>query len=433
MVSELDKMTLEISSKVMNSQVNTPTLIGGITYGEQVIMSDIDAQLIYILGNPDKLIEAGATEGMKVGEKFNIRDTQFIIEAVQNNPLTGFNGAIIKNTDTGETILWADGSKGFNNIFTSNNLAETILELGNDWVLNDLLGIGSDSIFPQLQNLKDFAESYGIENIDTGIGQSMMGVGMSALAFTKGFENINFRTYSGCVSDGILRAIAADENWGLNNKNGANLKSFINENEPLTKLLEPVQYSNEIYMKNYTDKSGGAAHSASAYFSDDGSGQVDYTKIDNIDSSAFPLWDAKPRISFDGNGFSVNVKLGSKKDVANTASEFKTLMNDLGLYKNVKVKDGDTTYNVLDKKETIIKLQCTEKDIDDYNAWVKENSSEDGTIFLDPEGSSNQIRVPAGSLKGTDTTGMDKYLNDALNGNIHPDTIALEGVTYDFE
>lgn len=425
MVSELDEMTLEISSKVMNSQVNTPPLIGGITYGEQIIMSDIDAQLINMLGNPTRYdIE------LKVGKTFKVNnDTEFIIEAVQNNPLTGFNGAIIKNTDTGETILWADGSKGFNNIFTSNNLAETLLELGNDWVLNDLLGIGSDSIFPQLQNLKDFAESYGIENIDTGIGQSMMGVGMSALAFTKGFENINFRTYSGCVSDGILRAIAADENWGLNNKNGANLKSFINENEPLTKLLEPVQYSNEIYMKNYTDKSGGAAHSASAYFSDDGSGQVDYTKIDNIDSSAFPLWDAKPRISFDGNGFSVNVKLGSKKDVANTASEFKTLMNDLGLYKNVKVKDSDITYNVLDKKETIIKLQCTEKDIDDYNAWVKENSSEDGTIFLDPEGSSNQIRVPAGSLKGTDTTVMDKYLNDALNGNIHPDTIAPEGVT----
>ena len=254
MVSELEKTSLEISLKVMSSQVSTPPLIGGITYGEQVVISDIDAQLINILGNPDKLIEAGATEGMKVGEKFNIRGTEFIIDAVQNNLLTGFNGAIIKNTNTGETILWADGSKGFNNIFTSSNIANTLLELGNDWVINDILGIGSDSIFPQLQNLKDFAESYGVKNIDTGIGQSMMGVGMSALAFTKGFENINFRTYSGCVTDGILRAIDADENWGLNNKNGANLKSFINENEPLTKLLEPAQYSNEIYEKSYRQK-----------------------------------------------------------------------------------------------------------------------------------------------------------------------------------
>lgn len=43
------------------------------------------------------------------------------------------------------------------------------------------------------------------------------------------------------------------------------------------------------------------------------------------------------------------------------------------------------------------------------------------------------IKIPESYRKSTDTTGMDKYLNDALNGNIHPDTIAPEGVTYDFE
>lgn len=425
MVSELDKTSMEVALRAVNTNSEAPPLIGGINYGEQINMSDLDARLIDALGNPKHY---GIT--LEVGKTFKVNGIKFTIDAVQNNLLTGFNGAIIKNTNTGETILWADGSKGFNNIFTSPNIANTLLELGNDWGINDILGIGSDSIFPQLQNLKDFAESYGVENINTGIGQSMMGVGMSALAFTKGFENINFRTYSGCVTDGILRAIDADENWGLNNKNGANLKSFINENEPLTKLLEPAQYSNEIYMKNHTDKRGIAAHSASTYFSDDTSGQVDYTKINNIDSSAYPFWDAEPRISFDGNGFSVNVKLGSKKKVANTASEFKSLMNDLGLYKNVKVKNGNTTYNVLDKKETIIKLQCTEKDIEDYNAWVKENSSDDDTIFLDPEGNNNQIRVPAGSLKGTDNTKINEQLNNILNGNFNkPDTIAPDGVT----
>lgn len=77
MVSELDEMTLEISSKVMNSQVNTPPLIGGITYGEQIIMSDIDAQLIDMLGNPNYYgIE------LKVGKKINVNDAEFIIDAV---------------------------------------------------------------------------------------------------------------------------------------------------------------------------------------------------------------------------------------------------------------------------------------------------------------------------------------------------------------
>ena len=45
MVSELEKTSLEISLKVMSSQVSTPPLIGGITYGEQVVISDIDAPL----------------------------------------------------------------------------------------------------------------------------------------------------------------------------------------------------------------------------------------------------------------------------------------------------------------------------------------------------------------------------------------------------
>lgn len=52
MGSELDKTSLEISLKVMNSQVSTPPLIDGITYGEQVVMSDIDAKLVDVLGNP---------------------------------------------------------------------------------------------------------------------------------------------------------------------------------------------------------------------------------------------------------------------------------------------------------------------------------------------------------------------------------------------
>lgn len=425
MVTELDKTSMEVALKTLSMDSQTPPSIDGISYGKHIYMDDLDAKLINVLGDPNK-----NNITLEVGKTFFVNDIEFKIDAVENNVFTGFNGVIIKNQVTNETILWADGSKGFNNIFNSSNIAKTLLELGNDWGINDILGIGSDSIFPQLQNLKDFAENYGVDKINTGIGHSMMGVGMSALAFTKGFENINFRTYSGCVTDGILRAIAADDNWGLNNKNGANLKSFINENEPLTKLLEPAQYSNEIYMKNHTDKRGIAAHSASTYFSDDTSGQVDYTKINNIDSSAYPFWDAEPRISFDGNGFSVNVKLGSKKKVANTASEFKSLMNDLGLYKNVKVKNGNTTYNVLDKKETIIKLQCTEKDIEDYNAWVKENSSDDDTIFLDPEGNNNQIRVPAGSLKGTDNTKINEQLNNILNGNFNkPDTIAPDGVT----
>lgn len=424
MVSELDKTSMEVALKTMSMDTQTPPLIGGISYGEHIYMSDLDAKLINALGNPN---DYNIT--LKVGEIFEVNGIQFKIDAVENNSITGFNGVIVINQATNNTILWADGSKGFNNIFNSSNIAKTLLELGNDWVINDILGIGSGSIFPQLQNLKDFAENYGVDKIDTGIGQSMMGVGMSALAFTKGFENVNFRTYSGCVTDEIIRAIAADDNWGLNNKSGANLKSFINENEPLTKLLEPARYLNELYMKDYTDKKGKEAHSPSAYTSDNNE-QVGYTKINDIDNNTYPLWETKPRVSFDGKEFNVKINIGSNKKTANTASEFKEVMNDLGLYKKVKIKDGDTSYNVIDKKETSIKLQCTEKDLDDYNNWLKENSSDDNAIFLDIEGSDNQIIIPEGSIKGTDNTKINQDFNNILNGTFNtPDKIAPENVT----
>ena len=201
----------------------------------------------------------GAKNGLKRGEEFTIGSQQFRIEAVENNLLTGFNGAIIKNITKGnlsydETILWADGSKGFNNIFTSDNLAQTLLELGNDWVINDALGIGSGTIFPQLENLKDFANNYIAlgGHIDVGIGQSMMGVGMSALAFTKGFENINFRTYSGCLSYDLLHTLEQDPDWGLNNLNGSNLQSFTNANEPVFGLI----------YKNATEAGSGFSNAA---------------------------------------------------------------------------------------------------------------------------------------------------------------------------
>lgn len=292
MVSELDKVSMEVALRVMNSPSQTPPLIGEISYGEHINMSDLDARLIDVLGNEKKLIEAGAKNGLKRGEEFTIGSQQFRIEAVENNLLTGFNGAIIKNITKGnlsydETILWADGSKGFNNIFTSDNLAQTLLELGNDWVINDALGIGSGTIFPQLENLKDFANNYIAlgGHIDVGIGQSMMGVGMSALAFTKGFENINFRTYSGCLSYDLLHTLEQDPDWGLNNLNGSNLQSFTNANEPLTQMYEPVKRDNKIYMLENTDASGFAAHGVDTYFSKDNS-SVSYREIEHFDRDA---------------------------------------------------------------------------------------------------------------------------------------------------
>ena len=42
MVSELDKTSMEVALRVMNTNSETPPLIGGISYGEHINMSDLD-------------------------------------------------------------------------------------------------------------------------------------------------------------------------------------------------------------------------------------------------------------------------------------------------------------------------------------------------------------------------------------------------------
>ena len=85
------------------------------------------------------------------------------------------------------------------------------------------------------------------------------------------------------------------------------------------------------------------------------------------------------------------------------------------------VKTGDTMWDISNR------FGISEEELIDSNPWLAERYSEDKTFALIR--SDEQLVIPEGSIKGTDTTDMDKYLNDALNGNIKPDTIAPEGVT----
>ncbi len=100
MVSELDKTSMEVALKAMSMETQTPPLVGGISYGEHINMSDLDAKLINALGNPNAYNIA-----LKVGEIFEVNGIQFKIDAVENNSLTGFNGVIVINQATNNTIL----------------------------------------------------------------------------------------------------------------------------------------------------------------------------------------------------------------------------------------------------------------------------------------------------------------------------------------
>ena len=296
-------------------------------YGETISQDDSYARLIEALSNRRNDFKKNPTvttnyKDPKDGKRKIYRTYEVL--AYKNNLLTGFNGAIVRDRKTKEVILWADGSIPVKSILNIKNPIGGLLEGVLDWVINDLMGIGSGAIFPQLQNLKDFAEEYGVEKIDTGIGYSMMGVGMSALAFTKGFEKIKFKSYSGCLSYDLLHKIETTEGWGLNKLNGANLEVYTNENEPLTKLYEPVKKENKIYMLETTKNKNLKAHSIDTYISKNGT-TVIYREVKSFSEANYPSWKSHPRMSIQkpsaGNGVEAGINYHIGKNTENTSSE----------------------------------------------------------------------------------------------------------------
>ncbi len=211
------------------------------------------------------------------------------------NTSSGFNGVIMKDLSTDKIILWADGTKGYKNLATINPLVYA--EFVADWA-NNIVGIGSGNIFTQLDDLRAFALKYNnehpTEKIDIGIGQSMMGIGMSALGISIGFEDMEVHTYSGCVTPDLRQAVS--KKWGLNNLDGANITSYYTPDEILLRKLEPYQGNNKIYIKSETHESGLSKHSASAYHSLDGNDGV-YYRITSFNRYKFPSWDAKIRLN----------------------------------------------------------------------------------------------------------------------------------------
>ena len=296
-------------------------------YGESISQDDSYARLIEALSNRRNDFKKNPTvktyyKDPKDGKRKIYRTYEVL--AYKNNLLTGFNGAIVRDRKTKEVILWADGSIPVKSILNIKNPIGGVLEGVLDWVINDLMGIGSGAIFPQLQNLKDFAEEYGVEKINTGIGYSMMGVGMSALAFTKGFEKIKFKSYSGCLSYDLLHKIETTEGWGLNKLNGANLEVYTNENEPLTKLYEPVKKENKIYMLETIKNKLWKAHSIENNISEEGT-TVIYKEVKSFSEANYPSWKSHPRTYIKkpsaGNGVEAGINYHIGKNTESTGSE----------------------------------------------------------------------------------------------------------------
>ena len=88
---------------------NNKYILDSNAYNEAVSIDDTDARLIRILSDQKALKEAGAKKGRKQGETFKLNNKEYIIEAAENNFLTGFSGAIVRDVQENKVILWVDG------------------------------------------------------------------------------------------------------------------------------------------------------------------------------------------------------------------------------------------------------------------------------------------------------------------------------------
>lgn len=424
--------------------------------------NDLDTRIIDALGNRRFM---NFTDGIKhkklqVGRTFSVninndptKSREFKILAYKASP-NGFNGAVIQDLSTGENILWADGTKGV----TAYNLATSTVEIIIDW-LNDILGIGSGSVFPQLQSLYDFANECMDDGITIkyGIGQSMMGVGMSALAFAKGFENIEFRTYSGCLREDLLEAVK--EKWGLNDKNGSNLKSYFTPGEPLLNVLQPVILKNKIYMKEDIDPCyNGKVHSAPAYNNYDMQDSL-YYEIERFDPSKFPGWSMNPHInvgpSMTGTGIGVFININTDNFPKNqTMKPILDLLKEMGISPEQFIDENGKQYQFYDMSPIMTANGVTRCDINpNQNPETPDLVIPEDKIYiypLDPEDRDvPQVKLRERNYKPIkdpiheipdifdDSTGTDPIETDPiildLNGDGIRTTNTQNGIYFDHE
>ena len=292
--------------------------------GNEVKFSDADAQLLHVLGNPQNYTYLGIdpefvnikyeidydgkefgifrnrhqddnnikmiNNGIEVG---SFKDNNFdkypigipvyeshdkTIEydiyrllAVKNDSSSGLNTAILEHTrpdGTKEVILWADGSKGFNNFKLKD--FKTAKELYKDWAVSDI-AIAFDNINLQTKQLREFALDYMCNSgrkIDRAVGISLAGIALSTLGYTQEFGDMEIHTYSGITTKELMKK--AVKLWGDNGKNGANMVHHTVPREILMQYLKPYIGTGKLYMKGKSGNPNMIQHGAEIYINSDG-------------------------------------------------------------------------------------------------------------------------------------------------------------------
>ena len=232
------------------------------------------------------------------GEKIRLGWYRVVKEKYDES--TGLNCAVfqhIRENGNGEievieTILWADGSKGFNNFWEASGLRNKKVvtkELFEDWLVNNLeTALGK--VNKQTEELYKFVNEYNREHsdkkIDTAIGVSLAALAMGTLGHTKLFESINVKAHSGVPSYDVIEK--AKKKWGDNELNGSNIEYYLVKNEILFQILRGYFDDNaKLFIKDKSNYPDMVPHGSKVYNNKKGEDES-YHLFKNIKD--FPLW-----------------------------------------------------------------------------------------------------------------------------------------------
>lgn len=366
------------------------------------------------------------THDVKEGQSYQIGNSTYTLIKSYSNSDNGYQGYAYRAND-GKIYVVASGSydiSNFENVFTSDTY--------KDWVKTD--GELVNGILPsQFYSAKYFLD-YVKENFNDNtnnnlevLGQSLSASLGNLLGMLKGNEDLlctGFNTLGVGDYESILN------NNGFNTSGEyLNINNYVYGNEIISELRDQI---GNVYKSSYIETDFPAFHNIYTHINNN----LEYEQINSfptIQSVCNSLGILNPcvKLVVDSAHRTITYSLKLLGSEAEKLYILFKKLNEQHLLNNAYsinieedvylVKNGDTISDISNR------FGVSDEELLKANPWLSDRYSEDKSFALiRPD---EQIIIPEGSIKGTDNSSMTKYLNDALNGDIHADTIAPSGVT----
>lgn len=364
--------------------------------------------------------------GKDIETSFQIDNTNF--ELVGTSKLlspTGYQGYAYRNIETNEIIVVHEGS-----VNPLNNFFDNLSEINKDWIGADGATL-QNKLLSQFNEAESFLNSIKTEHPDAKIvqvGQSLGGTISELLGALDENKNIETYTYNSLGAGKVVTELAS-QGKDLSADN-SNIYNFAYNNEFVSKINPHI---GAVYKSNSNEQGKGVEnlHSVEIHYKNGG---LHYELEENptalIDifsgmSIALDFKNGKVIAKLIDNGIEITNEMLNNycnKLKENGLLDQNIIEAQISINNELyTIKTGDTMWDIANR------FGVSQEELIEANPWMSDRYSEDKSFALiRPD---EQIVIPEGSIKGTDNSGMDKYLNDALNGNIHPDTIAPDGVT----